>query len=121
MLSQLGRHTAALEALESSPAPTSENVQFRHTLVHADTLMWLDRWEEGRAELNDALGRFTPDLWTGQGLYFITKLIAGTQNPAIWRRFIAVWLELFAHHERLTQLGQGLVWRIRALTLPCVH
>ena len=120
MLSQLGRHTAALEALESSPAPTSENVQFRHTLVHADTLMWLDRWEEGRAELNDALGRFTPDLWTGQGLYFITKLIAGTQNPAIWRRFIAVWLELFAHHERLTQLGQGLVWRIRALTLPWI-
>ncbi|MEI2769309.1 MAG: tetratricopeptide repeat protein [Candidatus Competibacter sp.] len=119
-LSLLGRHGAALEVLESTPTPTSENMQFRHALAHADTLMWLDRWEEGRAELNNALGRFTPDLWTGQGLHFITKLIAGTQNPAIWRRFISVWLELFARHERLTQLGQGLVWCIRELALPWI-
>jgi len=82
--------------------------------------MWMDRWEEGRAKLEDALDHFAPGLWTGENLHIITKLIAGTQNPAIWRRFIAVWLELFARHERLAQLGQGLVWRIRALTLPWI-
>ncbi|NMQ18874.1 tetratricopeptide repeat protein [Candidatus Competibacter phosphatis] len=120
VLSNLGRHTAALEVLESTPAPASEIIQFRHDLVHADTLMWLDRWEEGCAELDDVLNRFAPGLWTGWDLYIITKLIRGTQNPAIWKRFISVWLELFARHERLTKLGQGLVWRIRALTLPWI-
>ena len=119
-LSLLGRHGAALEVLGSTPTPTSENMQFRHTLVHVDTLMWLDRWEEGRAELDDTLGRFAPSLWEGTNLYGITKLVTGTQNPAIWRRFISVWLELFARHERLAQLGQGLVWCIRALTLPWI-
>ncbi|MDG4561420.1 MAG: AAA family ATPase [Candidatus Competibacter sp.] len=121
VLSNLGRHTAALQVLESTLVPAASAImQFRHGLVHADTLMWLDCWEEGRAELNNVLDRFAPGLWTGWDLYIITKLIRGTQNPAIWRRFIAVWLELFARHERLTQLGKGLVWGIRALTLPWV-
>ncbi len=83
-------------------------MQFRHALAHADTLMWLDRWEEGCAELDDVLDRFAPDLWTGRDLYIITKLIAGTQNPAIWKHFISIWLELFARHERLTTTGSGL-------------
>ncbi|MCB1826231.1 MAG: tetratricopeptide repeat protein, partial [Candidatus Competibacteraceae bacterium] len=120
VLSNLGCPGAALEALESTPAPASEIIQFRHALVYADILMWLDRWEGGCAELDDVLDRFAPGLWTGRDLYIITKLIAGTQNPAIWKRFIAVWLELFARHERLAQLGQGLVWRIRVLALPWI-
>jgi len=120
VLRSLGRHSAALETLESIPGPVSAIMQFRHGLVHADTLMWLDRWEEGRVKLDDALDRFVLGLWTGESLDIIAKLIASTQNPAIWRRFIAVWLELFARHERLTQLGQGLVWHIRALTLPWI-
>ncbi|MDG4553383.1 MAG: tetratricopeptide repeat protein [Candidatus Competibacter sp.] len=119
VLSNLDHHTAALKVLESLPKPASENTQFRHDLAHADILMWLDRWEEGCAELDDVLDRFPPDLWTDE-MFIITKLITGTQNPAIWRRFIAVWLELFAHHERLTQLGQGLVWRIRILAMPWI-
>ena len=120
VLSNLGRHTAALEVLESTPASASAIMQFRHGLVHADTLMWLDLWEEGRAELDNVLDRFAPGLWTGWDLYIITKLIRGTQNPAIWKRFISVWLELYPRHERLTQLGQGLVWGIRVLTLPWI-
>jgi hypothetical protein len=119
-LSDLGRHGAVLEAQESYPAPASELMQFRHALVHANTLMWLDRWDEGRAQLDDVLRRFAPGLWNGIDLHSITKLIAGTQNPAIWRRFIAVWLELLARHERLAQLGQGLVWGIRLLVLPWI-
>jgi tetratricopeptide (TPR) repeat protein len=120
VLSNLGRHTAALEVLESTPAPASEIIQFRHGLAHADTLMWLDRWEEGRTQLDDVLHRFAPSFWDGRNLYSITQLITGTQNPAVWRRFIAVWLELFVRHERLAQLGQGLVWRIRSLALPWI-
>ncbi|HMR04011.1 MAG TPA: tetratricopeptide repeat protein, partial [Candidatus Competibacter phosphatis] len=120
VLSNLGRHTAALELLESIPAPASALMQFRHGLAHADTLMWLDRWEEGRTQLDDVLHRFAPGLWDDVDFAGITQLIAGTQNPAIWRRFISVWLELFARHERLTQLGRSLVWGIRVLTLPWI-
>jgi len=121
VLSLLGRHAAALRVLESSPAyAPGSKLQFQHSLVHADTLMWLDRWEEGCAELDDALDRFAPGLWAGENLHIMSKLITGTQNPAIWRRFVSVWLELFARHGRLTQLGQGLVWRIRTLALPWI-
>ncbi len=120
MLNILGRHTAALEVLESSRRLRLEITCNSDSLVHADTLMWLDRWQEGRAKLDDVLDRFAPSLWTGRHLFIITKLIAETQNPVIWRRFISVWLELFARHERLTQLGQGLVWRIRLLALPWI-
>lgn len=120
VLSGLGRHGAALELLESIPAPTSALMQFRHGLAHADTLMWLDRWEEGRTQLDDVLHRFAPGLWNGVDFTSITQLITGTQNPAIWRRFILVWLELFGRHKRLIQMGQGLVWRIRSLTLPWI-
>ena len=120
VLSNLGRHTAALELLESIPKPASALMQFRHGLAHADTLMWLDRWEEGRTQLDDVLHRFAPGLWNDVDFAGITQLITGTQNPAIWRRFIAVWLELFARHERLTQLGLGLVRCIRELALPWI-
>lgn len=95
-------------------------MQFRHGLAHANTLMWLDRWQEGHAKLDDILDRFAQGLWNGIDLNSITQLITGTQNPAIWRRFISAWLELFARHKRLTQLGQGLVWRIRELALPWI-
>ncbi len=120
MLGQLGRHGAALKVLESTPAPASAIMQFRHGLAHANTLMWLDRWQEGHAKLDDILDRFAQGLWNGIDLNSITQLITGTQNPAIWRRFISAWLELFARHKRLTQLGQGLVWRIRELALPWI-
>ena len=120
-LSILGHHAAALKALGSSPvSDLGSGLQLRHTLIHADILMWLDRWEEGRTKLDDALNNFAPGLWTNKRLDIIAKLIAVTQNPAIWRRFITAWLELFIRHKRLTQLGQGLVWHIRSLTLPWI-
>ncbi|MEZ5602390.1 MAG: hypothetical protein R3F36_16305 [Candidatus Competibacteraceae bacterium] len=64
VLSNLGRHGAALEALESIPQHLLLQTysQFQYGLVHADTLMWLDRWQEGRAQLDDILRHFAPDL-----------------------------------------------------------
>lgn len=120
MLGALGRHTTALEALEATPAYASKTTQFRHTIEHANTLMWLDRWEEGCAELDDALSRYEPHLWHDRNFFISQRLITTTQNPDIWRRFISVWLELFSRHGRLSQLGQGLVKRIRSLTFPWI-
>lgn len=120
VLINLGRHGAALEALESIPASASANMQFQYGLVHANTLIWVDRWQEGRTQLDDVLRYSAPGLWNGDDLLIITQIITGTQNPAIWRRFISVWLELFVRHERLTQLGRSLVWGIRSLTRPWI-
>lgn len=119
-MSSLGRHTDVLKALEHTPNFYIKKREFNHAVVHAVTLMWMDRWDEGYAKLDETLARFEPALWSERDLYFIGTLLNHTQNPEIWRRFIIVWLEIFARYGQLTRLGHGLVRRIISLARPWI-
>jgi len=82
--------------------------------------MCLERWEEGKKELNYCLSNCNKIAWSSGVLITIAVLIKQTQNPQIWQRFILVWLELFSKHGYLTRLGEGLVIRIRRFAIPII-
>ncbi|KXX65667.1 AAA family ATPase [Marichromatium gracile] len=104
----LGHHTTALERLEQ-PYPTA-TWNYRRRLLHADTLMWLDRWGTGIDELDAVLRESPPADWCARGLDIVAWLPLRTQGPHIWRRFISTWLDLFGRHDRLPELGEALVY-----------
>ncbi|MEN8215074.1 MAG: hypothetical protein ABFS56_01590 [Pseudomonadota bacterium] len=115
-LSCLGNHTKTIEILEEYKI--SEKTAFLCALLKAHSLMYLERWEEGKTEMDACLSNTT--VWGSNDLGIITVLIKQTQNPQIWRRFISVWLELFSKHGYLTRLGEGLVIRIRTFAIPII-
>lgn len=121
-LGDLGRHQAALEALATLQGPPGDaSYVFDCDQERASALMWLDRWDEGLAQLDALVARATPSLWGTHGPKVVTDLLRRTVNPAVWRRFIAACIDVFGRHGQLPQLGKALVWRIRALyTLPWV-
>jgi len=82
--------------------------------------MCLERWEEGKTELDTCLNDYNSNVFSGSELIIIAILIEQTQNPQIWRRFILVWLELFSKHGYLARLGEGLVIRIRRFVIPFI-
>ena len=119
-LADLGRYNEALKTLEQSQPEAINDIGFQCALVHADTLMWLDRWEEGRDKFNQILERFPLTVWSAKDIFPVITFIARTSNPHVWRRFISVWLELFEHHGCLTQLGSALIHSIWRLSLHWV-
>ncbi len=119
-LNYLGMHSKALEALERCSTSMSNDIAFRHALIKAHNLMCLDRWVDGKAQLEVSLNEYSSKHLNGWGLTIISILIQQSQNPEVWRRFILVWLELFAKHGCLTYLGDGLVRRMRSLAIPFI-
>jgi tetratricopeptide (TPR) repeat protein len=112
-LAQIGRPGEAL-ALLTQPQPAYLNQhEFVRAMLQADTLLWLDRWDEGAAALDRLLTESRPPAWTSRNLGVIGSLVLRTQNPQVWRRFIALWLDCFARHGRLTELGEALVRSLR--------
>ncbi len=108
------RAEAEALALLAKPQPAYPTRQeFQRALHQADTLLWLDRWEEGAAALDRLLAESRPPAWTSRDLWVIGSLVLRTQNPQIWRRFIALWLDCFVRHGRLTELGEALVRSLR--------
>jgi tetratricopeptide (TPR) repeat protein len=112
-LARVGRHGEALALLAESQPAYSTWQEFQRALHQADTLLWLDRWDEGRDALDRLLAEFRPPAWTSRDLGVIGSLVLRTQNPQVWRRFIALWLDFFARHGRLTELGDALVRSLR--------
>ena len=117
-LSCLGSNTKILKILEEYKKNTSEHIAFLCALLKAHSLMCLERWEEGKTEMEACLSNYKTIVWSGGDLAIIAILIE--QNPQIWRRFILVWLELFSKHGYMTRLGEGLVIRIRRFIIPTI-
>jgi len=112
-LAQIGRPGEAL-ALLTQPQPAYLNQhEFVRALLQADTLLWLDRWDEGAAALDRLLAESRPPTWSSRNLRVIGSLVLRTQNPQVWRRFIALWLDCFARYGRLIELGEALVRSLR--------
>jgi len=112
-LARVGRYGEAL-ALLAQPQPAYSTARkFQRARYQADTLLWLDRWDEGAAALDRLLAESRPPAWTSRDLGVIGSLVLRTQNPQVWRRFIALWLDCFARHGRLTELGEALVHSLR--------
>jgi tetratricopeptide (TPR) repeat protein len=119
-LSVMGNHTKVLKKLKLYKKNILKQTAFWSALLRAQSLMCLERWEEGKKELDDCLSDYNITVWSGGVLIIIANLIEQTQNPQIWRRFISVWLELFSKHGYLTYLGEGLVIRIRRFAIPII-
>jgi hypothetical protein len=84
--------------------------------------MWLDRWEEGRSDLDGILEDYeSSSLWIGDELDgFVSAPLVRGSNPERWRRFITIWLDSFGKSQRLAELGQALVRSLRVLHLPWI-
>jgi tetratricopeptide (TPR) repeat protein len=115
-----GRPAEALRLLEQPQPGYSAPDAFRHALLRADTLLCLDRWDEGRAALHRLLAETRPPVWSGDDLTVVRWLPARTQSPQVWRRHIALWLELFGKHALLTELGEALVRSLRTLAIDWI-
>jgi tetratricopeptide (TPR) repeat protein len=115
-----GRTAEALGLLEQPQPGYSARATFRHAAQYADTQLWLDRWEEGRTALDCLLAETRPPAWSGKDLNTVRWLPARTQSPQVWRRHIALWLELFGQHGVLTELGQALVRSLRTLAIDWI-
>jgi tetratricopeptide (TPR) repeat protein len=116
-LAHSGRHAEALALLEKPQPGYNANQTFRRAFQCADTLLWLDRWDDGRTALNRLLAETRPPVWSGKDLVPVRWLPARTQSPQVWRRHIALWLDLFAKHGLLTELGEALVRSLRTLAI----
>ncbi len=121
-LSSLGRHEEALGAFDRAIELQKRSVDFHVESNRAATLMLLGRWEAGRKALECALGRFSEEEIKQElgEIAIVRNMLIRTQREETWRRHIAVWIELFERHDRLTVLGQGLVRTIRTLTIPWI-
>ncbi|MCG6941771.1 MAG: tetratricopeptide repeat protein [Thiohalocapsa sp.] len=116
-LTSSGRPGEAL-ALLSQPQPGYKaSDTFKVALEHAEALLWLDRWDDGRVALDGLLAKTRPPVWSGEDLGNVRWLPARTQRPQVWRRHIALWLELFGKHGLLTELGEALVRSLRTLAI----
>ncbi len=115
-----GRHAEALTLLEKPQPGYNAEYTVWHALQHADTLLWLDRWDEGRTALHRLLAETRPPVWSGKNLVPVRWLPARTQSPQVWRRYITLWLDLFAQHELLTELGEALVRSLRTLAIAWI-
>jgi tetratricopeptide (TPR) repeat protein len=119
-LASSGRVADALGLLRE-PQPDCEGwAAFRRSVEYVETLLWLDRWDEGRAELDRTLAETQPEGRSGRDLTSVRWLPARTQSPPIWRRHIALWLELFGKHGLLTELGEALVRSLRTLAIDWI-
>jgi tetratricopeptide (TPR) repeat protein len=116
-LAHSGRHAEALALLEKPQPGYNAMDAFKQALQYADTLLWLDRWDEGRTVLDRLLAETRPPVWSGNPLFPVRWLPARTQSPQVWRRHIALWLDQFAKHGLLTELGEALVRSLRTLAI----
>jgi tetratricopeptide (TPR) repeat protein len=97
-------------------------------LNKAETLLALNRWDEGTAALEDAIDRFAYEaennllisidadkqleITTGA---IVCHLLNSTHDAAIWRSRITTLITLYDKHQVISALGQGLVGSIPAL------
>ncbi len=121
-LSSLGRHEEALAAFDRAIGFLEGASSFHVESNRAVTLMLLGRWEDGRQALDGALASFSEGEIKEDGgeIAIVRNMLIRTQREETWRRHIAVWIELFERHDRLTLLGQGLVRTIQTLTIPWI-
>jgi hypothetical protein len=120
VLGYMGRYSEVPRLLELPRPGYSESLEFQRTLIQADALMWLDRWDEGISALDRLLAQSRPPRWTGADLKVVSGLILRSHNPQIWRRFILAWLDLFQRHGVLAELGEALVRGIHRLAIDWI-
>jgi tetratricopeptide (TPR) repeat protein len=119
-LALLGQNAEALRLLEAPQPDPSPIRTFRHALQHADVLLWLDQWAAGRAKLDQLLADTRPPVRSDEDLFTIRWLPARSQSPQVWRRHIALWLELCTKHGLLNELGETLVRSLRTLAIDWI-
>ncbi len=121
-LSSLGRYDEALSAFDRVIELLEDATDFHVESNRAVILMLLGRWEEGREALERALVRFSEgEVKEDHGeIAIVRNMLLRTQHEETWRRHVALWIDLFERHNRLTLLGQGLVRTIRTLTIPWI-
>jgi len=126
VLSALGRHDKALASFDKalelySNEDSTDGVCFPERSNRAVALMFMGRWEEGARALDDALGRLAK---AGGGdsmdVAIVRNMLIRTRDVPVWRRHIALWIELFDKHHLLAALGQGVAESIKRLSIPWI-
>ncbi len=123
VLYSLGRYGEAIKAFEKTVHLGYRTVP--GVFIHSCTLIYLDRWEEGYAKLEDALRGLahTEKPYTGHTSTqaILQNLFTKTSGAAVQGSRIRALVELYDKHQVLGALAQGVVKSIPDVIAPTMN